>query len=84
VGAAINSSTSQGTDTWCVVFVRSSMFFQERLAMKPVLAYEKTQDGRVKTKDSSWKEGVAQHGDSVRASEDGRSVRWLLTRRCQA
>ena len=52
--------------------------------MKPVLAYEKTQDGRVKTKDSSWKEGVAQRGDGVRASVDGRFARSLLTRHYQA
>lgn len=80
----MNTSTLQVAYAWCVVFVRSSMFFQERLAMKPVLAYEKTQDGRVKTKDSSWKEGVAQRGDGVRASVDGRFARSLLTRHYQA
>jgi len=51
--------------------------------MLPVVHYEKTQDGRVKTKNSSWKEGVAQHGDSVRTSEDRRRARSLLSRRCQ-
>jgi hypothetical protein len=79
----MHTSTSPGADAWCVVFVRSSMFFQERVAMLPVVHYEKTQDGRVKTKNSSWKEGVAQHGDSVRTSEDRRRARSLLSRRCQ-
>jgi hypothetical protein len=54
----------------------SSMLMPERLAMKPVLAYEKTQDGRVKTKESSWQEGVAQHGDGGKVVREIMHLLW--------